>query len=44
MTLYLSPILHSINMNASAGGLDMLLFNKEDEEAKGHNYGYETLL
>ena len=28
MTLYLDPILNSINMNASAGGSDMLLFNK----------------
>ena len=28
MTLRLLPILHSISMNASAGGLDMPLFNK----------------
>ena len=28
MTLYLLPILHSMNMTASVDGLDMLLFNK----------------
>ena len=34
MTLYLLPILHSINMNASVGGSDMLLFNKADVKGK----------
>lgn len=31
MTLHLLPILRSISMNASAGGLGMLLFNKIGE-------------
>lgn len=31
MTLCFGHILHSINMNASVGGSDMLLFDKEDE-------------
>lgn len=34
MILYLLLILRSINMNASAGGSDMLLFNKADEEGE----------